>query len=113
MQESDERIAMAKAAYLLDVRRRCIVLNTICEVCRHRGWRLLACHVRTNHVHLVVHADAPPEKIMNDCKAYASRRLNEAGLDDRSRKRWTRHGSTRYLWSEDSVHETVDYVLNR
>jgi hypothetical protein len=51
--------------------------------------------------------------MMNDCKAYASRRLTEAGLDDQERRRWTRHGSTRYIWDEDSLHNAVDYVLNR
>jgi REP element-mobilizing transposase RayT len=112
-QESEERGAMTQPAFVLDAPRRRVVLATILDVCRHRGWRLVACHVRSNHVHLVVQADAPPEKVMNDCKAYASRRLSEAGFDDRSRRRWTRHGSTKYLWSEDSLHNAVDYVLNR
>ena len=40
-------------------------------------WRkLLAAHVRTNHVNVVVEAEVPPEKVMNDFKAYASRSLN-------------------------------------
>jgi hypothetical protein len=34
---------------------------------------------------------------MNDFKAYSSRRMNEAALDTKDRKRWARHGSTRYL----------------
>jgi REP element-mobilizing transposase RayT len=33
----------------------------------------LAAHARTNHVHIVVDADVPPERIMNDLKSYASR----------------------------------------
>ena len=38
-----------------------------------------------------------PERIMNDFKAYASRHLNRMGLEDPGRKRWARHGSTRWL----------------
>jgi REP element-mobilizing transposase RayT len=111
--ETDERNVMSQASYLLDGPRRTIVLATIREVCRHRKWRLLACHVRTTHVHLIVQADAAPEKIMNDCKAYASRRLNEAGLDEPDRKRWTRHGSTKYVWDNAYLGNAIDYVWNR
>ena len=35
---------------------RTIVLRTIEEVCRHRGWILRAAHVRVNHVHAVTRA---------------------------------------------------------
>jgi hypothetical protein len=34
---------------------------------------------------------------MNDMKSYASRRLNQLGLDEPARRRWARHGSTRWL----------------
>src|SRR5579862_6157002 len=81
LQESEARGAMSQPPFSLDAPRRAIVLATIREVCQHRGWSLLACHVRTTHVHFVVQANAPPEKVMNDCKVYASRRLTEAGLD--------------------------------
>ena len=49
---------------------------------------------------------------MNDFKAYASRKLNQAGLDKPDRKRWTRHGSTRYLWKPEQVQAAVDYVIH-
>jgi hypothetical protein len=55
----------------------------------------LAAHVRTNHVHTVIVGEDRPEKMLNAFKAYASRRLNEAGMDTPDRKRWARHGSTR------------------
>lgn len=48
---------------------------------------------------------------MNDFKAYASRRLSEAGLDGRDRKRWARHGSTRYLWKPEHVEAAIRYVV--
>ena len=59
--------------YFLDPKRRAVVLDTIQEVARHRQWHLYACHVRSNHIHLVVSAEAKPEKVMADFKAYCSR----------------------------------------
>jgi len=45
---------MDQAPYHLDQIRRDAVLEAIHEVCVHRGWNLLAAHVRSNHVHTVV-----------------------------------------------------------
>jgi REP element-mobilizing transposase RayT len=74
--------------YRLDRTRRDVVLQAIQGVCAHRGWNLLAAHVRSNHVHTIVEAEAPPERIRNDYKAYASRHLNRMGLESPGRKRW-------------------------
>ncbi len=96
----------------MDAPRQAIVLQTIQQVCTYRGWSLLAVHVRTTHVHVVVHANQAPEKIMNDCKAYASRNLTAAGFEQPERKRWTRHGSTRYLWQPEHVEAAIRYVVD-
>ena len=106
------RSRMDQPPYRLDADRQRVVLDVLQEVCRHRGWTLLAAHVRTNHVHAVVRAEATPEKVMGDWKAYASRRLNESGFDEPARKRWTRHGSTEYLWEDRHVEGAVQYVLH-
>jgi len=63
---------MKQAPYILDEVSRAPVLEAIKEVCVHRGWTLLAAHVRTNHVHVLVEAENPPERIMNTFKSYAS-----------------------------------------
>jgi len=102
---------MAEASYLLNQHQRQIVLSAIKEVCQYREWVLLAAHVRTNHVHLVIHAIHQPEIVMNTIKSYSSRRLNEAKLDGNRMNRWTRHGSTRYLWREEEVESTIQYVV--
>jgi REP element-mobilizing transposase RayT len=91
--------------------RRDAVLEAIQEVCEHRGWSLLAAHVRSNHVHTVVAAEVPPERVMSDFKAYASRRLNQMELDAPKRKRWTRHGSTRWLWKPRHISAAMQYVV--
>ena len=103
---------MPETPYLLDEPRRKIVLKAIEEVCVCRKWALLAAHVRSNHVHLVIHALTQPEQIMSTIKAYASRHLNKAKLDKERVNRWTRHGSTQYLWQETNVEATIHYVVD-
>ena len=56
---------------------RNIVERTIREVILYRGWSLHGLNVRTNHVHLVVTADRAPEIVMEQLKAWCSRRLSE------------------------------------
>jgi len=102
---------MPETPYFLDESRRKIVLQAIQEVCIHRQWVLLAAHVRSNHVHLVIHAITQPEQIMNTIKSYASRHLNKAKLDECRVRRWTHHGSTRYLWKETEVEATIQYAV--
>jgi hypothetical protein len=102
---------MGQPPYCMDEGRRRVVLAGIQERCRQRNWFLRAAHVRTNHVHLVVDAEAKPERVMNDLKSYASRRLNLEPLDKPARKRWTRHGSTRWLWTPESVTAAIVYVV--
>ena len=106
--ESDR---MDQAPYLLDQIRRNAVLEAIQEVCVHRGWILLAAHVRSTHVHTVVEAETPPERVMADFKAYASRRLNRMKLDEPNRKRWAYDGSTRWLWKPQHVSAAMQYVV--
>lgn len=69
----------------------------------------MATRVRTNHIHVVVDADIAPEVVMHAFKAYASRLLNRS--ESPGTKRWTRHGSTRYLWTRESVEAAVRYVV--
>jgi REP element-mobilizing transposase RayT len=108
---ASEEQRMDQAPYQLDQIRRDAVLEAIRGVCAHRGWSLLAAHVRSNHVHTVVEAEAPPERVMSDFKAYASRHLNRMRLDEPNRKRWARHGSTRWLWKPQHVSAAMQYVV--
>jgi len=98
--------------FLLNAPSRSVVLAAIREVCLHRGWLLLAAHVRTSHVHIVVDAETKPERVMNAFKSYASRRLNEFGADRPDRKRWARHGSTRWLNDQEDIAAAVRYVVD-
>ena len=109
--ERAEARAMRQPRYELDRARRELVVRSIRELCSHRGWPLHAVHARPTHVHVVVTAPLSPEKVMLHCKAYASRTLNRAGVDHAGQRRWSRHGSTRYLWERDHIQSAAGYVL--
>ncbi len=98
--------------YLLDRDSRATVLQALREICLCRAWTLFAAHVRTTHVH-AVEAPVRPEKVMNDFKSYASRGLNRLGRDGIDRKRWARHGSTRWLWQDQDVRDAIRYVVEQ
>ena len=111
MRATAARNRMDQSPDYLDRMRRDAVLEAMWQVCAHRGWSLLAAHVRTTHVHAVVEAEALPERVMSDFKVYASRRLNQMGLDEPDRKRWTRHGSTRWLWKPEHLSAAIQSVV--
>lgn len=101
---------MGQAPIILSKTQRSIVEAAIKESCRFRGYSSLAIDVRTNHAHAVISAAVGPEKIVNDLKAYASRRLRENGIDP-GKRIWARGGSTRYLWKPRFVNAAIEYVL--
>jgi REP element-mobilizing transposase RayT len=109
--EEQSRSRMRQDHYLLDSVRRQVVLKSLLEVCTRRAWALLAAHIRTNHVHLVVMANCKPDLVLNTMKSYSSRGLNQSALDSPDRRRWARHGSTRYLWTGDAVRAAIQYVV--
>lgn len=113
-----ERREMLQYPYVLDQVSRAVVLTAIQRHCALRGWNLpaahvlLVAHVRSNHVHAIVESETRPERIMNEFKSYASRELNRLGVDSPDRKRWARHGSTRWLWKDEDVRNALQYVID-
>ncbi len=102
---------MAQQPYQLDEESRAAVLAALRQHCAQRGWSLLAAHVRSSHVHVIVEAQVRPERVMNEFKSYASRELNRLGRDGPARRRWARHGSTRWLWKDKDVERAIRYVV--
>jgi REP element-mobilizing transposase RayT len=90
---------------------RKIVLQAILEVCEFRGWFAHSAHVRSNHVHIVVSGREKPEKMMRDFKIYATRAIKKDGKIS-VEKYWTRHGSTKYIWTKESLRSSIEYVKN-
>ena len=107
-----ERPLLKNPPVKLSAKRRPVVENAIAEVCAYRRCLLHAVQARTNHVHIVVSANMPPEKIMGSFKSYATRHLRQERLVDIDTKIWSRHGSTRYLWTDEHIEQAVHYVLN-
>jgi REP element-mobilizing transposase RayT len=99
----------------MDARQRDVTLHAIREVCHSKNWRLLAAHVRSNHVHTVVDVSTgkTPEFIMNAFKSYASRALNFLKPTQKERIRWARHGSTKSLWFPEIIDAAIHYVLEK
>jgi hypothetical protein len=95
---------MADEPYLLDLPRANIVLTAIQEVCRFRNWDLIAAHVRTNHVHLIVDGLQEPDRAIVQFKASATRAL-------RAKRIWARGGSTRALTSRSALDQAIRYVI--
>ena len=99
-------------AIKLSAAARRAVEVAIRDVAGHRGWEILAVNVRTNHAHAVVCAAAvKPEKVLNDFKTWATRGLRACGVLSENTKPWSRHGSTRYLWTERAVENACRYVV--
>jgi REP element-mobilizing transposase RayT len=106
-----ERQSMEQAPYVLDESRRSIVLQAVVETCLHRDWGILAVHVRTTHIHVVVQTDATPDFAAITFKRFASRALNHVAIDPPNRKRWSRGESTRTLASRSAVERAIRYVI--
>ena len=98
--------------FVLGSAERGIVISAIREVCTFRDYALLALNVRTNHVHLVVGNNDNVESMMTTFKAYATRALKQSGLIGTDVRPWSRHGSTKYLWTDEHIAAAVDYVEN-
>jgi REP element-mobilizing transposase RayT len=102
---------MKQEPTFLDKKERMCVLEAVKEVCDFRGYELLAVNIRTNHLHAVVSAKTNPEKIINEFKAYATRRLRQSKLIDQAKTVWARGKSRRYLWKPRHVEVAIEYVL--
>jgi REP element-mobilizing transposase RayT len=98
-------------AVIFDFNQRLLVTGVIKEVCQHRNYILQALNVRTNHVHSVISAAINPEKIVNDFKAYSTRKLRQEWQFGSNERVWSRGSSTRYLWKPKHVNAAIDYVL--
>ncbi len=97
----------------LDSARRAAIEAAIEEVCKHRSWRLYAINVRTNHAHSVVSTPRlKPGRALNAFKAYGTRKLREQRLWTSDRTPWADKGSERWLWTEMSIANACDYVIN-
>jgi len=111
------RAAMAGDPVTLSHVQRALVEQTIRDHCTIRQWTLHAVSVRTNHVHIVVTADRDANDIMEQFKAWCSRRLSDAARlvyplgRKAGRKRWfTEGGDKEYVADEAYLENAIGYV---
>ena len=90
-----------------------IILDAAVETCNEHGWRLHALHIRSNHVHFTVKAEDEPEHVLIKIKSRATFLLRKNGAFPKEQKIWSRHGSTKYLWSPESLYYSSEYTTER
>lgn len=107
-----ERSEMRFEPVVLDPPMRDLVHSTIETTCAAKSWELLAINARTNHVHVFVSADRPPERVLTTLKAWSTRQLRTCGCVGPEHPVWSRHGSTKWLMREDDVTRAIFYVTD-
>lgn len=103
---------MRCAPFELGADRREVVLGAVRRVCCERAWNLVAAHVRSTHVHVVLEGDGAPGRMVGDFKAYASRALRDAGLAAEGERIWAGGGYWRWLPDERRLSLAVRYVVD-
>jgi len=98
---------------LLSQEQRELVESTIRDHCKIRGWELHALNARSNHVHVVVTANIEPRRVLDQFKAWCTRKLNEQFGRRRSAtgRWWTEGGSKRWINDERHLENVIQYVL--
>jgi REP element-mobilizing transposase RayT len=99
-------------AIKLNTAQRSVVKHAIYKVCAHRGWKIFAINIRTNHIHVVVWAQVSPEILVRDFKSYSTRALRQRSLWSYKHSPWVDGSSKRFLWKERSVENACEYVIN-
>ena len=94
----------------LNVAQRSIVLETIINHCLIKQWKLLAAHVRTNHVHFLVRTEEKVELVMKGIKSWTTRSLQKAEYN--IPKVWTTGGSKKYVFTNEKLMEKIHYVIH-
>ena len=106
-----EQASLKLPLFFLDHGQRDCGLAAIRRLCEEKTWTLLAAHLRKTHVHVVLDAPIEPERVLNALKTGISRNLNR--VFGRRDLRWTRHGSTRYLWTAEQIRDAIHYVTEK
>jgi len=93
----------------LDAVQRKIVLQTVISHCTIKNWRLYAAHIRSNHVDILAASDEKADKVMNELKAWATRKMRQAHYT--MPKVWTQHGSTQFVFTQSKLKEKARYII--
>lgn len=126
------RDQMVEKPVLLNDQERNLVNETVARHCEIRAWHLYAVNCRTNHCHCVIAAGGHGgEQVRDQLKLWCTRKLKEFHLkrkgasppvapvtpggnhptSDIRRHWWTRKGSVRHLFDEQSLEAAIFYTL--
>jgi REP element-mobilizing transposase RayT len=110
------RDRMVESAVVLDTEQRGIVNNVVREHCEKRNWHLHVVNCRTNHCHVVVTApNYDGEQVRDQLKSWGTRGLKDhqraVGVPSADVREhwWTRKGSVRYLFDDESLDAAIVY----
>jgi REP element-mobilizing transposase RayT len=116
--ERRARERMGESAVILTPEQRLLVEHTIRDHCAKRDWILHAVNARTTHVHVVVTAQRDADEVMNQFKAWCSRKLSDqAGLTTpvakkAGRRRWfTEDGDKNKIDDDRYLENAIRYVM--
>ena len=98
--------------FVLNLEQRRGLESRSAGICAFKEWTLHAINARSNHVHFVVSAMVPPEDVMSCLKRYLTRHLRENGMVSATKRIWSRHGSTVYLWNQSELVAACRHVVD-
>ncbi|QDS96143.1 hypothetical protein FF011L_49510 [Roseimaritima multifibrata] len=111
------RDQLSESIVWLDDLQRNAVNSVVCKHCKIRGWMLHEVNCRSNHCHVVVTASLYKGEVVRDqFKSWAKRKLkedqrSEFGMEGHVREHWwTRRGSVRYVFDEESLDAAIRYT---
>ena len=105
------RDQMKGDAVLLSPTDRETVELAIREHCQYRKWYLFAVNPRSNHIHVVVRADAKPKAVRDQLKANSTRHLRQQAKPLDAVKTWTTGGDIEFIDNQDDLEQVIRYVL--
>ena len=105
------RERMTSPSVLLSEQDRQTVEAACHEHCNIRGWSLFAVNARTNHVHLVVVANAGPKTVRDQLKANCTGKLRSQSVPLNVDRTWAKGGDIEVLDTEDEIQACITYVL--
>lgn len=97
--------------FVFEPAARAAAKAAIKETCAYRHWHLWAINIRMAHVHVVASGADSGDRMMNDLKAYATRRMVRDGRIPRGRRVWTEGGYVASVSTVEALERVCWYVL--
>ncbi|MBQ6615780.1 MAG: transposase [Thermoguttaceae bacterium] len=100
---------------LLSYQKAVLIHEQFEETASFHNWRVIACSIMVNHIHLLVGVlgDPEPKVLLQKFKSYASRKLNQTYPNLDKGRWWTAGGSYRKIDTENSFKRCIEYILTQ